>query len=344
MSQIAKQYTALALCALLALSVGTEAGQAQDTAQDSSWVVYEGGAGPGEGQHIVLVSGDEEYRSEEALPQLAKILATRHGFTCTVLFAIDPETGTINPNVSDNIPGLERLETADLMVLFTRFRDLPDDQMKHIVGYLEGGGPVIGLRTATHAFRFEDDTTAYARYGYDSEAEGWAGGFGRRILGETWIDHHGVHGEESTRGLVNGLWAAHPVLEGVGDIWGPTDVYELRGIEGDEVKVLVYGQSLRGMTPEAAPNADKSLMPIAWTRTYQVEGGQRGRVFTTTMGAAEDLESEGLRRLLVNATYWATGVQKPSPELDVRVVGEYEPTPFGFDGFVEGVRPSDHQR
>src|SRR4249920_660536 len=87
------------------------------------WVVYEGTDGPGKGKHIVLVSGDEEYRSEEALPQLGKILARRHGFTCTVLFAIDPKDGTINPDVS-NIPGLEALGTADLLILFTRFRNL----------------------------------------------------------------------------------------------------------------------------------------------------------------------------------------------------------------------------
>src|SRR5688572_24471679 len=86
-------------------------------------VVYEGGQGPGKGKHVVLVSGDEEYRSEEALPQLGKILAVRHGFKCTVLFPIDPADGTIHPGVS-NIPGLEALRTADLLVIFTRFRDL----------------------------------------------------------------------------------------------------------------------------------------------------------------------------------------------------------------------------
>ena len=73
-------------------------------------VVYEGKDGPGQGKHIVLVAGDEEYRSEEALPQLGKILATRHGFKCTVLFPIGDD-GTINPNAS-NIPGLEALESA----------------------------------------------------------------------------------------------------------------------------------------------------------------------------------------------------------------------------------------
>jgi hypothetical protein len=94
-------------------------------------VVLEGKEGPGKGKHIVLISGDQEYRSEETIPQLAKILATRHGFKCTVLFTLDKD-GTINPNVN-NVPGLEALKSADLMIVFTRFLNLPDDQMQHIV-------------------------------------------------------------------------------------------------------------------------------------------------------------------------------------------------------------------
>jgi hypothetical protein len=106
---------------------------------------------PGEGKNVVLISGDEEYRSEEALPQLAKILSKHHGFNCKVLFAVGND-GTIDPNKQDNIPGLEALRKADLMIIATRFRDLPDDQMKEIVDYVESGRPVIGMRTATHAF------------------------------------------------------------------------------------------------------------------------------------------------------------------------------------------------
>src|ERR1700756_3196854 len=87
---------------------------------EQQWVSYAGGEGAGKGKHIVLVSGDEEYRSEEGLPQLAKILSKHHGFQCTVLFAIDKD-GTINPNVTTNIPGLEALDSADLMIIQTRF-------------------------------------------------------------------------------------------------------------------------------------------------------------------------------------------------------------------------------
>ena len=162
-------------------------------------MVYDGFDGPGKGKHIVLISGDEEYRSEEALPQLGKILAQRHGFKCTVLFAVDPATGMIDPNNRHNIPGLEALRTADLMILFTRFRDLPDEQMRHIVEYVEAGKPIIGIRTATHAFMIPAGKT-YARYSDGSKE--WDGGFGRQILGETWINHHGDHGKESTRGII----------------------------------------------------------------------------------------------------------------------------------------------
>src|SRR6478736_6826823 len=117
-------------------------GLASALAADDLWLNLAGGDGAGKGKHIVLVSGDEEYRSEEALPQLAKIMAKHHGFKCTVLFAIDPKDGTINPNVKNNIPGLEALKTADLMIIETRMRDLPDEQMKYVVNYLESGKPI----------------------------------------------------------------------------------------------------------------------------------------------------------------------------------------------------------
>ena len=104
-------------------------------ADRDEWIQFSPAEGPGAKRHIVLVSGGEEYRSEEALPMLAKLLAKHQGFDCTVVFAIDPDTGEIDPSCQTNIPGLHHLDSADLMVLFTRFRELPDEQMKHIVDY-----------------------------------------------------------------------------------------------------------------------------------------------------------------------------------------------------------------
>src|SRR6516225_1657436 len=121
---------------------------------DDPWITYKGSDGPGKGKHIVLVAADDEYRSEELIPQLAKILAKHHGFRCTVLFAIDRHDGTINPAQRDNIPGLEALDRADLLVMFLRFRELPDDQMKRILDYANSGKPIVALRTSTHPFRY----------------------------------------------------------------------------------------------------------------------------------------------------------------------------------------------
>jgi hypothetical protein len=309
---------------------------------DDPWITLSGADGPGNGKHVVLVSGDEEYRSEEALPQLAKILATRHGFKCTVLFAVD-DHGTIDPNRTDNIPGLDALGSADLMVIATRFRNLPDDQMKHVVDYVESGRPVVGLRTATHAFNLKSKT--YARYSYNDKATD--GGFGRRVLGETWVSHHGQHGRQSTRGVVAPGAEGHPILRGFkdGDIWGPTDVYGIRlPLPGDS-KLLVLGQVLSGMSPDDKPVEGKPndpMMPVAWVKSYAGESGKAGRAFTTTMGASQDLLSEGVRRMLVNACYWAVGLEDKIPaRTDVALVAAYEPSPFRFNGFRRGVRPSD---
>jgi len=312
------------------------------------WLEVAGGDGPGKGKKVVLVSGDEEYRSEEALPQLAKILARHHGFDCTVVFAIDPATGQINPNTNDNIPGLEKLASADLMVIATRFRNLPDEQMKHVDAFLKAGKPVVAMRTATHAFNIPDGRT-YRRYSWDFPGEGSTQGFGRQVLGETWISHHGGHGSESTRGLLAPDAKDHPILKGIkdGEIWGPTDVYGVRlPLPGDS-KPLVLGAVLAGMKPDSPPVAgekNEPMMPVAWVKSYQIDGGPKGRSFTTTMGAATDMTAEGTRRMLVNACYWAAGLEAKIPEKSkVDIVGTFEPTPFGFNGAKKGLSPADYR-
>ena len=309
-----------------------------------AWITFPGGEGAGAGKHIVLISGDEEYRSEEAMPQLAKILSKHHGFKCTVLFAIDKETGDINPNESSNIPGLEALKTADLMMIFTRFRRLPDDQMKPIDEYVQSGKPIIGMRTATHAFN--GIKGEYAKYAGGS---GWDGGFGRQVLGEKWVSHHGHHGKESTRGILVKEASDHPILRGIadGDIWGPTDVYTVNlPLPGDS-QPLVLGQVLTGMKMDDVPLEGKKndpMMPVAWTKSFETESGKKARVFNTTMGASQDLVAEGSRRMMVNAVYWCLGMEdKITPELNVSIVGDYAPTPFGFNKYTKGKKPADYQ-
>ncbi|MFO0906560.1 MAG: ThuA domain-containing protein [Pirellulales bacterium] len=319
-------------------------GAAAAQADDKPWIVLEGGAGPGQGKHVVLVSGDEEYRSEETLPALAKILSKHHGFKCTVLFAINPADGTIDPNVNNNIPGLESLKTADLLVIFTRFRNLPDDQMQHLVDYVESGRPIVGLRTATHAFNISGESK-FKKYTWTSKE--WDGGFGRQVLGETWISHHGHHGKESTRGLIAQGQESHPILRGIndGDVWGPTDVYGVKlPLPGDS-QPLVMGQVLVGMKPDDKPvegPKNNPMMPVAWTKSYQGAAGKKARVFTTTMGSSTDFVTEGTRRLLVNACYWAAGLEdKIADKSQVDLVGEFKPRNFSFGGAAKGVKPAD---
>jgi hypothetical protein len=314
---------------------------------DAAGVTYEGTSGPGAGKHIVLVAGDDaEYHSEEALPALAKILAVRHGFKCTVLFSINPDDGTIDPREKRNIPGLEALKTADLLVLFIRWRDLPDEQMRYIVDYVNSGRPIMALRTGTHSFEFKTSKT-YEKWSWNSTIPGWEGGFGRKVLGETWIAHHGQHGKQSTRALFAPEAGKSPILRGIksGDIWVSTDTYEVRLPLPSTCRTLLLGQVLSWVGPDsqAVPGkVNDPMMPVAWTNSYTGESGKTSRVFTTTMGAADDLENGKLRRLLVNATYWAVGLESKIPaKADVALVGEYNPHSFLSEVYTAGVKPAD---
>ena len=309
-------------------------------------VTYEGKHGPGHGKHIVFLAGDDgEYHSEEGMPQMAKILAMRHGFKCTVLFALDPD-GTINPLQNRSLTGLEALADADLLVMFIRWRDLPDDQMKYLVDYFNSGRPIIAIRTGTHPFQFKTSKT-YEKYSWNSTVPGWEGGFGRRVLGETWVAHHGKHGTQSTKAFIAPGAADDPILRGIesGAIWAPTDTYEVRLPMPAGCRPLLLGQVLTGLHPDdpAVPGkVNDPMMPVAWTHVYQGELGKSTRTFTSTMGAADDLENEQLRRLIVNAAYWAVGLERKIPKrADVTLVGHYEPHSFRSEQYTKGVKPAD---
>lgn len=325
-------------CLLSLLSMSPESAP-----QDVTWVNHPAREGPGASKHIVLVAGDEEYRSEEALPQLAKILTKHHGFRTTVLFSTNEE-GEIDPDARGRILGLEQLKEADMMVIFTRFRRLPDEDMKHIVDFVESGKPLLGIRTATHAFNYEKDSESpYAHWTFNDGE--WRGGFGKQVLGETWVSHHGHHGQESTAGITAVAARAHPIMRGVKDVWGPTDVYGIRDLPEDAF-VLLEGSVLAGMTPDAPPvdgPKNSPRHPIAWLRNRPLEDGTRQRVVCTTIGAAIDFDSAGMRRFFVNSCYWLVGLEDQIPaESKVDVVGKFEPTMFGFGSFVKGIRPADH--
>ena len=303
-------------------------------------VVYPGGAGPGKGKNVVLIAGDEEYRSEDSLPMLGKILSQKHGYNCTVLFSISKE-GLIDPNAGASLTHPEALDSADAIVMLIRFRKWPDEAMKHFDDAMKRGVPVIGLRTSTHAFQFGGNAT-YKSYN----------NFGKEILGEKWVSHWGKHKSEATRGVIEAANATDPILRGVKDVFGDSDVYE--AAPPADAKILMRGQVLAGMKPTDGP-ADYSkkradgkeqpindpMMPVAWTRLIPRDGGKQQKVFCSTLGAATDLASEDLRRLVINSVYWATGLEVPA-KADAGIVGEFTPLMYGFNGFTKNVKPSAH--
>jgi type 1 glutamine amidotransferase len=305
---------------------------------DKQWITVEGTDGPGKGKHIVFISGDEEYRSEEAMPIMAQIMAKHHGFKCTVLFATDPDTGFVTPNAQTNIHGMHHVATADMVVMLIRFRELPDEDMKHFIDYVFAGKPILALRTSTHAFQYSRHTDSpYAKY--DCENKEYDGGFGRQVLGEKWVDHWGHHAYEATRGVPNAQMKDHPILQGVEPIWCPTDVYEAH--PPSDVEVLIDGHVLTGMGPADKEKPDTATMPVAWIRQPNSETGT-GRVFCSTMGAAVDLKDKFLRRLLVNGIYWCMGMESEiSLERCVCPVGDFEPSYYGFTDKSTGKLPEE---
>lgn len=305
------------------------------------WFTSEGGNGPGRGKHIVFIAAEEAYRSEESMPMMARILS-RQGFKCTVLFAIDPTDGTINPKVKDNIPGLEKLDTADLLVAFLRWRELPDEQMKHIVDYTESGRPIVGIRNATHPFRYaKRPDSPYARF--DSASKDPEGGWGRLVLGETWVSHYGKNLVESTRCDIAETASGHPIFRGIRTgFWIADDVYGISSsLSGDSLPVLL-GQPLEGWTSESKALAEKPPLPIAWTKSYKGAGGKTARVFTSTMGHGDAFKTEAFRRMLANACLWCMHLEDSiDPNSNMEIPGEYQPGPAGAKGIRPGVLPQD---
>jgi hypothetical protein len=326
--------SALLIAGVTMFTLLTGHGRAADS------VVYEGKTGPGFGKHIVFLAGDEEYRSEETLVQMAKILAVRHGFKCTVLFSLNAKDGTIDPNAGNNLTGAEALDHADVIFMMLRFRHWPDATMKHFVDAYLAGKPIIGLRTSTHAFQYSKGTDSiYAKYSHDSKE--WPGGFGRQVLGETWVSHLGENHKQATRGIIEPSSASDPLLRGVGEIFADTGEYHVN--PQSDSTILMRGQVLAGSTPDSPPEAtgkNNLLQPLVWYRIHKNEAGTTNKAFCTTMGSSTDLRDESLRRLLVNSVYWGLGMEVPA-KADVRFVGDFQPTAYGFNGFRRGVKPDD---
>lgn len=312
-------------------------------ADSNQWLTYAGGDGPGKGRRIVLIAADQEYRSEQSMPMLAKILSRHHGFDCTVLFGVN-DRGEVDPTMpvypekgkefkEHHIPGLEQLASADLVIFFPRLLTLPLAERELIVKYVDSGKPIISIRTGNHGFR------GALPYKIDGKQVRW----GEDVLGGTFLGHHGRWHADSTRGTIVPEQKDHPILIGVSDIWGNSDVYRTYK-EGtslpENCTALVWGQPLMGRKPDDPPNPKLEPLPVAWFKYWQTSDGRKTRVFHTTMGSGNDFENPGLRRLVINAAYWCMGMESAiSPTSSVDVVGTYKPLESGFNYEKLGVVP-----
>jgi len=296
-----------------------------------------GKEGPGKGKRVVLIAGDEEYRSEEGLPMLAKILSQRHGFDCTVLFSADAD-GTVLPGKQDSLSNPAALDTADAIVMLTRFRKWPEGAMQKFDAAYLRGVPIVGLRTSTHAFA--GLKAPWDKYNNGARGE-WEGGFGRFVLGEKWVAHHGAHKREGARGIIEPSAKDEPVLRSVSDVFGDSDVYTANPMP--DSKILMRGQVTATLAPDSPAVEGKKndpMQPMVWTRLHQNSAGKTNRILCTTMGAATDLANEGLRRLVVNGVYWGLGMEVPA-KADVTLVDEYRPSFYSSGGERKGLKVAD---
>jgi Domain of Unknown Function (DUF1080)/Prolyl oligopeptidase family len=304
------------------------------------WLTYPGGEGPGKGKHIVLIAAEQEYRSEQSMPMLAKILSERHGFDCTVLFSVN-EQGEVDPTLPapfedktkhHRIPGLEHLANADCLIWLSRYMHLPDDQMQHWHDYFDSGKPIIALRTANHGFW---GGQPYSKNGKNVSLS--------QLLGGSFMEHHGGWHSESTRGQIIPEYKTHPILMGVNDIWGTSDVYRCHNDKSPvpaDCQVLVNGQPQVDLNPDSALNKDKEPLPIAWIKTWVGNRELPSKIFHFTMGSAEDFANAGVRRLTINAVYWGLGMEDSiRGDSSVDIIGDYQPLKSGFNYPELGVMP-----
>ena len=309
---------------------------------DDRWLTFAGGEGPGKGKHVVLIAAEQEYRSEQSLPMMASILSEHYGFDCTVLFSVNNQ-GEVDPTLPapfkdeektkrHNLPGLEHLAKADCVICLSRYMQLPADQLEHFHQYFDSGKPLIALRTTNHGFW---GGTKYLKDGQQVSM--------REMLGGAFMGHHGGWHREATRGIIVPENKTHPILIGVHDIWGTSDVYRCHDETSpfpSDCTSLVLGQPLVDLTRDAKPNTDKEPLPIAWTKTWVGNRGLSTKIFHFTMGSAKDFENAGVRRLTVNAVFWGLEmVDEISPESSVEIVGQYNPLKSGFNYEKLGVEP-----
>ena len=208
---------------------------------------------------IHMISGSKEYESEPSLSALKSYLEKHYHVNCTLSLGSD--------GFRKDLPGIEALQQADVMLVFCRRVKPPEEQLELIKKWCAEGKPVVGIRTASHAF------------------QGWLE-FDKEVLGG---DYRGHSGSEQVQVSIEDQARDHPILAGVKE-WTRQGKFYHNPNLAEDVTLLLTGTS----------RSEKQ--PLAWARTYQKHNG--GRSFYTSMGLPQDFENENFKRLLANAISW----------------------------------------
>ena len=229
--------------------------------------------------HVVFMIGEDEYHTWETLPEFAERDLRPRGYRVTVINA--------DPTDKNNFPGLvDALRTADLLVVSVRRRTPKSEQLDAVRAHLAAGKPLVGIRTASHAFALRPaDPPAAAPHSTWQD-------FDPAVLGGHYTNHHGA-GPPTTITLASG-GTKHPILEGisVAGLIGAGSLYKVSPLEKGTTPLLMG--AIPGQPTE----------PVAWTHLY---GTNSARVFYTSLGHPDDFKNAEFRRLLANGVAWAVG-------------------------------------
>ena len=244
---------------------------------------------------VMFVIAENEYDADKTLPEFARELENKYGFSCEFALGI-PKTGIAKER--NNIAGLEALKSAHLAVVYVRRRALLTEQMEYLRDYIAAGKPLIGLRTASHAFALRSERV---QAGFADWPE-----FDAEVLGGNYHGHHGNKAEDGPRTYV---WVkpgmeSHPILAGVpsGEFYVRSWLYKTSPLTKTTTMLMM------GRVGDRRPHE-----PVAWTNTHF--GG--GRMFYTSLGHPDDFELPAFRRLLLNAVFWV--LDRPVPKVETKV-------------------------
>lgn len=208
---------------------------------------------------VCLVAACEEYHADVSLGEFRKHLEATGRAACTMV---------VGKDVGQGLPGIEAINACDVVLLFARRVTLTDEQLRCVQAYCRAGKPIVGVRTASHAF------------------QNWLA-FDKEVLGGNYLGHYGVGPKAQVK--IEDRAKDHPVLAGFKPFASAYSLYKNTGL-AEDAQVLLTATS-GGQTE-----------PVAWTRVHN-----GGRIFYTSLGGPDDFKDAGFRQMLTSALFWTAG-------------------------------------